>query len=413
MATRPLAGNRFPFYLGAVGAHSMAMGLQTVLFPWIVVGILGEDPHRLGLAQMVVMIPSLLFILLGGAISDNRHLGTHLSRLYLLYGVPIGLLISLAFSGLLTYWQVLCYGAAYGTITAFIQPGRESLLSQLTDQALQQAVAKSAMIQFGAQSLGIAIAGQLDRVGLPLLLLLQLALFIGASRLVRRSQPRGEGRSPERKPISEVKILEGVVLVLRHRRLLPLMILMATTGFLGVGAYFVVMPILARELYQQGAGFFSIMQLCFVAGVLLANLIFMRWVKSLERPGRVMILSLLLRGVLLLLLALQIPFWLLFPLLVIWGMLSGVSTTLGRAMTHEEAPAALRSRVVSVYQLCLFGAAPLGAWLSGFAIEQVGLGTTLVILGGLTLTITSGSILFSGLWQQRRETRSAPPSPPH
>ena len=133
--------NRFPLYLGAVGASSMAMGLQTVLFPWIVVGVLGEDAHRLGLAQMAVMIPNLLFILVGGALSDSRHLGTHLSRLYLFYALPLGLIITMAFSAQLAYWQLLVYGVVYGMITAFVQPARESLLPQLTQQVLQKAVA--------------------------------------------------------------------------------------------------------------------------------------------------------------------------------------------------------------------------------------------------------------------------------
>lgn len=404
--------NRFPFYLGAVGTSSMAMGLQTVLFPWIVVGVLGEDAHRLGLAQMAVMIPNLLFILVGGALSDSRHLGTHLGRLYLLYALPLGLIITLAFSEQLAYWQLLVYGVVYGMITAFVQPARESLLPQLTRQVLQTAVAKSALVQFGAQSLGISAAGLLGYIELPQLLALQLLLFVVTSQLVRRSQPRGEGFVPPERAVREVKIFEGVKLVLGHKRLLPLMILVGTTGFFGIGAYMVAMPLLARTVYQQGAGFFAMMQLCFVAGIMIANLILMRWVGSLQRPGRMMLVSLLLRGVLICILALQVPAWLLFPVLVVWGILSGVSMTLGRSMTHEEAPPHLRSRVVSVYQLCLFGAAPLGAWMAGFAIDSYGISAALLLLGTLTFVVTGASALFSGLWQQRRETQSVQPSPP-
>lgn len=403
-----LPSSRFHNYLGAVGASSMAMGLQNVLFPWIVVGILGEDPHRLGLAQMAVMLPNLLFILIGGAFSDSRHLGTHLGRLYLVYGFPIGMLLAMAVSGLLVYWHVLLYAVLYGLTTAFVQPARESLLPQLTGQALQQAVAKSALIQFGAQSLGIAAAGQLDRVGLPVLLGFQLALFAGAAILIRRCQPKGEGIVTERKPVRLAGVLEGVGTVFRHKRLLPLMSLVAATGFLGIGAYFVAMPVLAREVYNQDAGFFAIMQLCFVAGILCANVIFIRWVKSLRHPGRLMLISLFLRGLLIALAAFQLPLWLLFPLLVLWGMMSGVSTTLGRAMTHEEAPPEMRSRVVSVYQLCLFGGAPIGAWATGYAIDHFGLMPSLVALGVLTTLVTLANMAFSGLWQQRREMQSAP-----
>ncbi|MDO7654022.1 MAG: hypothetical protein MUQ57_04890, partial [Porticoccus sp.] len=72
----------FRVYLGGVGASSLAQGLQIVLFPWLLVGVLNESALRVGYAQMALMLPQLFFILIGGVVSDNRHLGHHLFRLY-------------------------------------------------------------------------------------------------------------------------------------------------------------------------------------------------------------------------------------------------------------------------------------------------------------------------------------------
>ncbi len=93
----------FQNYLSGLGCSAVAMGLQIVIFPWLVVGVLHEPADRVGLAQMAVMLPNLLFILLGGAISDNRHLGSYLFRLYLLYLLPFCMMFFAVNSGLLSY----------------------------------------------------------------------------------------------------------------------------------------------------------------------------------------------------------------------------------------------------------------------------------------------------------------------
>ena len=52
----------FQYYLGGLGSSAVAMGLQVVIFPWLVVGVLHEPADRVGLAQMAVMLPNLLLI---------------------------------------------------------------------------------------------------------------------------------------------------------------------------------------------------------------------------------------------------------------------------------------------------------------------------------------------------------------
>ena len=47
----PASAQRFHWYLAGIGVGAIAMGLQVVLFPWILVGVLHETPDRVGLAQ--------------------------------------------------------------------------------------------------------------------------------------------------------------------------------------------------------------------------------------------------------------------------------------------------------------------------------------------------------------------------
>ncbi|MEP3856199.1 MAG: MFS transporter [Porticoccus sp.] len=378
---------------------SFAHGLQIVLFPWLLVGVLNESPERVGIAQMALMLPQLLFVLWGGVMSDNRHPGQHLFRLYLLYNLPCLLLMGALWSGQLSFSVMLLYGFCFGTITAFVQPARESLLSRVVDSQLQQAVARASFVQFTAQSAGIFLAGYMDRIGLLPLIGLQLVMLATSGWLLRNSLGYLPESSMGRRGSTWVDMMSGLKLVWHHRRLFQLMMVVAATGFLGFGLYLVAMPLLTREVYQQGASFFASIQFTFMLGMIIANVIIIRLVGRFRQPGRVLLTSLLIRGLFLIIMALHPPVWLLFLLVLLWGGASGVAMMLGRSLTHEESPQKYRARVVSVYQLSLFGAATVGAWLSGHAIASVGVLTAIGTLGALTVVTALVAIKFSDLWQ--------------
>jgi len=116
-----------------------------------------------------------------------------------------------------------------------------------------------------------------------------------------------------------------------------------------------------------------------------------------------MIISFLWRGSLVGIVAFLPSLWVLFPVVYVWGFFSGLSMTLGRTILHNQVPHALRSRAASVYQLSLFGGAPLGAWASGMAIQTVGLSTTFITIASLTLIVSLVAALRSPLWSLATE----------
>ena len=405
------------------------MGLHAVLYPWLVVGVLNESPSRLGLAQLAVLLPNLLFILPGGVISDRRHRGSWLSQLYMLYTLPIALLLGAIIYDQLTFTVLILFGMVFGTVSAVVQPARESLLGYASQTLMHQAVAKVVMIQFIAQGIGFAIAGQLEGLGLAVMLVLQLLMFLASSVLIKRSHPEmapaepltgeplaGEepltsGEEPSadetlstepmdklapRESLSELRA--GFALFTSDKTLLHLLLLVSATGFLAFGVYLVGMPLLAREGYQGGAGLFALMQVSFTLGIVAANFSVSRQKDTFKRPGRLMIISFLGRGTLVFFIALLPNFWLLFPIIFAWGAFSGLSMTLGRTILHNQVPHSHRSRAASVYQLCLFGGAPLGAWVCGYAIEHTGLAPTFAVIALLTLLVSIVAAAFSPLW---------------
>ncbi|MBT5388007.1 MAG: MFS transporter [Porticoccaceae bacterium] len=385
------------------------MGLHKVLYPWLVVGVLNESPSRLGLATMAMMLPNLLFILPGGVISDRRHRGSWLSFLFLLYLLPLGILLASVLNGSLTFNLLLLFGVAFGTILAFVQPARESLLGYAAPEIMHQAVAKVMMVQFIAQGVGFMIAGQLDNLSLEQLLGFQMLVFLASSLLMKRCHPLPKVQQPESTPIPQSsdkptkqtwsELREGLQLFRDDKSLLHLLFIIFATGFLAFGVYLVGMPLIARELYNGGAGLYSALQVTFSIGIVSANFAVMKQSSMFKRPGRLMVISFLMRGSLVGIIATVPSMWVLFPVVYIWGVFSGLSMTLGRTILHNQVSHKLRSRAASVYQLCLFGGAPLGAWVCGITIEAVGLSAAFVAIASTTLLVSILTAWKSPLWQ--------------
>lgn len=397
----------FPYFLTTIGFSNIAMGLQKVLYPWLVVGVLNESPSKLGLAQLAVLLPSLLFVLPGGVVSDRRHRGTWLSMLYLLYLLPIGLLI-LGFSyGSPAFYQLIAYGVLFGTITAFVQPARESLLGYAAPELMHQAVAKVMAVQFIAQGIGFFIAGQMHIVSPMQLLVFQVLVFVLSAVFIRLSHPSVVTSARENQLQSEQlpaksslrELREGLVLFRNNKALLHLVLIVFATGFLAFGVYLVGLPLIAKQFYNGGASLFAVLQIIFTLGIISVNLGVMNLDKVFKKTGKLMVISFLLRGTLVALVALRPSLWLLFPVIYIWGVFSGLSMTLGRTILHNQVPDNLRSRAASVYQLCLYGGAPLGALSCGLIVDWIGLSNAFFAIAFVTLCLSLLAAWRSPLWQ--------------
>ena len=375
------------------------MGIQTVVFPWLIIGILGLSPSQLGLAQMALLLPNLLFILPGGVVSDGRHRGSWLAFLYALYLVPIGFLLVALLTDSMSFAVMLVFAIAFGTISAFVQPARESLLGYTDPKLMHQAVAKVVSIQFVAQSLGFFLAGQMDELGLLTLITIQLLMFFLSALFIRRSHPMVSGDKIQAKSRQLAReLVEGFALFRSNAALLHLIFIVFATGFLAFGVYLVGMPIIAREGYSAGVELYATFQIVFTLGIVTANLGVMKRDRMFSRPGRLMVISFFWRGSLVAIVAFLPTLWILFPVIFVWGFFSGLSMTLGRTILHSQVEQSLRSRAASVYQLSLFSGAPLGAWICGLAIDTMGLSTTFIVIACLTLCVSVLAALASPLW---------------
>ena len=59
------------YYLFGTASWFMAYGIQSVMFAWLVTMVLKESPERVGIAQMSLLLPGTLLILVGGSYADR------------------------------------------------------------------------------------------------------------------------------------------------------------------------------------------------------------------------------------------------------------------------------------------------------------------------------------------------------
>ncbi|MFM1891720.1 MAG: hypothetical protein RLZ44_797, partial [Pseudomonadota bacterium] len=156
-----------PAYLAVQCSWFMAFGLQLVLFPYLITGRdhLHMDGLALGLANMALSLPSVIFLLLGGVVAERADGRRLLVVLHLLAATPALMLSQFVDRGELTYAAMIFYALAIGTIGAFMMPARDSIVNEVVERrmrvgsgvTLQLGVTLATMAQFLAQIAGLIL----------------------------------------------------------------------------------------------------------------------------------------------------------------------------------------------------------------------------------------------------------------
>lgn len=381
----------FVKYLLAIGFAALAMGIQIVLLPWLAVGELQLSANQVGWVQSAVLLPGVVLMLFGGAFADRPGAVRLLPGLYGLLALCHGFMLWQVGLGMLVLPILLGYAFMLGICNAFIQPLREKVLPLFADHgsSLQTSVVQISLCVYVAQALGVSLAGHMDQWGVTSILVVQCtSVFISAALffLLVRQDKREGATGRQRSPVvndrsSVVSIADGLRFVIHHRVLKHLMVLVGFNGFMHIGVFVVALPLLARDIYQQDALYFAGLQLVFVGGNIVATLGLLRR-GQVDRLGRPVLFCLLYAGIIMLAISAQPKAIGLLFLVFAWGVVAGVASSLGKSLLHQQVDESYRGRVLSIYQLALFGAAPLGALACGYAVHSWG-ALNLFKIGGL------------------------------
>ena len=240
----------FMAYLAGLATWFVPFGIQMVLFPWLVAVVLRMDAFAVGVAQMALMAPSLLFLPLGGLAADRGNPKKLLLRYHVLYAIPPLVLAGVLAMGGLSYPLLIAYGLAAGSIGAFAVPTRDALLPVVAGGNLPRAVALATALQFGGQLIGIACASSADRIGAPPLLILNASLvLLGLFAVWRLPDPKPH--PPAEHPGFWRSVAEGVSAAARSDQLWPVLLLNFGVGVFYVGPFMAVLPLAVLPGWAQ------------------------------------------------------------------------------------------------------------------------------------------------------------------
>ena len=394
----PSGGRAFPWYLAGIASWFSSYGMQTIVFPWLVAVVLHEPAARVGIAQMSLSAPSILLMMLGGAVADRADVRRLLVRGHLLAALPpLALAAAIANVGL-SYAALIAYALAVGTLGAFIMPARDAMLGRVAGVDLGRAVAVMSATQFIAQLAGIAGGAAAGRIGAVALLVAQGAvLALGGLAALRLPPAPPVARAGESRLAA---MRDGLREAMASPVIWPVLAAQLAVGILYVGAFFVILPLLVRDVYAGGSLELSLVSFCFWGGTIAATLAQIQ-LGSLRRPGRAILLALTMGAVVLAAMSLPLPLAGLLFLCLVWGLGAGVVITQGRTLVQTAAPASHRARVLSLFQLGLMGGAPIGALLIGYLTALTGPRAAAVYPAACMLLILAWLWSRSDLWQQR------------
>jgi MFS family permease len=395
---RAVPRSAFPWYLTSSSLWMAAISLQGFLITWMLVGILGTPADQVGYGRALIEIPGLLILLLSGILADRTDSRRLLLTMHLTIAVPSIVIATAVHAGLLSFWAVIAFGIAISGLQAVSDPARQSMLSRVTRTDIQRTVTVMTIVTSLAGLAGVWLGGQLDRIGLFVVLLLQALLFAIGAEAVRRlpAMPVAPSRGPP-------DLLGGIKATWRHPLIRNIIVLNFLSSLFNAGAYIIAVPFIVKDVYGGGAALFATIIMVFTAGSIGSNVVLLRFMPLL-RPGRLFLLMQPTRVIILAALWFKPPLWLFYVVMIAWGLNMGVTTTLVRTTVQELAGREHRGQILSVLLVSFMVSAPVSSMVLCKLIAGFDPLTALLPGIAMSILIFAMGLAVSDLWRYEAPT---------
>jgi MFS family permease len=395
----------FRLFWGGQLVSLIGTWMQSVGQAWLVLELTGS-PFQLGLVTALQFTPILLLSPVGGALSDRFPKRRIILLTQAIMMAQAFVLAGLVWSGQVRYWHVAVLAAIYGLGRAVDIPARQSYITDLVGRAdLPNAVALNSLVFNGARIVGPAVAGLLIAgFGVALAFFLNGLSFVAVLGALLATRTPGD---PD--PAGRLGIREGVWGALAYAARTPstafTLSLVVVVSVLVLN-FNVVVPLIAKDVLNEGAHGFGLLMSSLGAGAVMAGIGL-----TLLRRGRPALWFLAASAAVLSAgtasLGLVGHFGAAAVLLVALGCCQILFSTGCNTTLQLETPDALRGRVMGLYALANAGMTPFGSVLMGVLAERLGVRAACALGGGSGLAAVIVLVLVArrtGLaWTHRRE----------
>ena len=339
----------------------------------------------LGFINFGIALPLLTVPLFGGALADK------IDRKALIQGAQLtAALLALAL-GLLVDWDVISWqhlmisSMVQGALFSFMMPARQAIIPQLVGQSgLTNAMALNAAGMSAMTMAAPALAGFLyDRAGAWNLYYIIAALSFVAVLLMLLVKPTGSA-APKKQTAMLGDIVDGITYIARRRILVVLLVVGLLTTVLAMPFRF-ILPVFVVDIYRQQADSMGLLLAIMGLGAMLGAL----YVAAVGRKNRglTLIISSMLSGVGLLLVALIPIYSAAAMIMIVLGMGDSGRMSLNQALLIELSDNEYRGRVMSIFMLN-FGFMPLGTFPAGMMIDYLGGQAVIGMMGAALIAVT-------------------------
>lgn len=367
-------------FVSTLGTQMHAVALSYQLYQ------LTGSVVQLGLLGLVRAIALMVTSLIGGAVADamDRRVVMLVTQTVLL-----ALSLSIAFATYLDTINVLMLyivAALIAATSAFDGPARQALIPALVPRhELASAMSLNILAMSIARMTGPAVGGFIVAlVGVAATYVIDGASFLATIGALLIMQTRVE--LPELRATGISAIVEG----LRFIHATPVIWGVMVLDFLAtlLGSTIGLAPVFAEDVLNAGPQGLGLLLSAPAAGAVLGGLI-VSLLPQVSRPGRVLVLSVVVYGVFLALFGLSTSLVLALLALAGAGAADSVSVAMRYTVRNLATPDELRGRVAAAHSALAMGGPRLGEFQSGMTAFLVGPRYAMV-LGGLAVVAVSG-----------------------
>ena len=395
-------------YLTAISAWYGAFGMQSVVFAWLVTMVLREPAERVGIAQMTLLLPGMLLILIAGVLADRIGLRRQAAWSQLFAGLMPLLLAVAVYMQALSFSVMIIFALLMGCASAFLTPARDGLLNHVAGEDVQRTVMQASLCQFGFQILGYSLAGFADTLGAEYILAAQsLVLLLGVWAYMQLREVAKPSADDDNAESVFTSLRDGARTVISNPLMRTVVLQNVAMGCFFMGAFIVGFPLVMREVFAGSSGDLAVLNALNSLGLVVSIVALLR-LGFVARAGRALVSAQALGSVVLLSTGLVDNLPLFMFLVFLWGVCGGIAMPMSRTLMQQLAPPDQRARVMSFYAFSFMGAGPLGTLFCGYLADLFGPQQAIVISAGCMLLVLAIISLSSPLWRSELEqTQSA------
>jgi MFS family permease len=354
--------------------------------------------EAMGLMWVFVITPSVLLLLIGGAVVDR------FPRVQVMLISDVGralvvlLIAILARLNQLQLWHIYTVSFFFGMIDAFFTPAYNAIVPQIVPEA--DLPSANALTSISANlgrvvgpSLGAWIVAWLGTSSA--FFINSASFFVSACFLI----PLLFSNIPAPEPSENhllADIRSGFDVVISTPWLWISILIFSLINVTLIGPYVVAMPFLVSDFMKQDVQRLGLILSIFPIGYVIGGLWFGRY-QRLPHRGVLMNITLALAAIMLGIFGLQLPLWILIGAALINGIALQAGSLAWTHLLQEKIPNEQLGRVSSIDQLGSTSLMPVGMFVAGLVTQALGPSPVFLMGGALTAAIGLLAILHPAI----------------